>query len=213
MRKLYIDNIRWITVVLVVLYHVIYMFNGIETFGVIGPFSDVQYQDAFQYIVYPWFMLLLFVISGMSARYELEHRSEKEFIKKRTGKLLVPSTLGLLVFWWILGYYNLLIGGGLEQMAAVPKPVIFIIMAVSGIGRAMVHPDVMDFFSTAHMGSQSGKRQIVEAGRESKRSISCAVCNCDLGRSSDFEHTNDCGISLWYLWGWILCGIFHFLTR
>ena len=42
MRKLYIDNIRWITVVLVVLYHVIYMFNGIETFGVIGPFSDVQ---------------------------------------------------------------------------------------------------------------------------------------------------------------------------
>ena len=37
MRKLYIDNIRWITVVLVVLYHVIYMFNGIETFGVIGP--------------------------------------------------------------------------------------------------------------------------------------------------------------------------------
>ena len=35
MRKLYIDNIRWITVVLVVLYHVIYMFNGIETFGVI----------------------------------------------------------------------------------------------------------------------------------------------------------------------------------
>lgn len=134
MRKLYIDNIRWITVVLVVLYHVIYMFNGIETFGVIGPFSDVQYQDAFQYIVYPWFMLLLFVISGMSARYELEHRSEKEFIKKRTGKLLVPSTLGLLVFWWILGYYNLLIGGGLEQMAAVPKQVLFIIMAVSGIG-------------------------------------------------------------------------------
>ena len=134
MRKLYIDNIRWITVVLVVLYHVIYMFNGIETFGVIGPFSDVQYQDAFQYIVYPWFMLLLFVVSGMSARYELVRRSEKEFIKNRTGKLLVPSTLGLLVFWWILGYYNLLIGGGLEQMAAVPKPVLFIIMAVSGIG-------------------------------------------------------------------------------
>ena len=134
MRRLYIDNIRWITVVLVVLYHVIYMFNGIETFGVIGPFSDVQYQDAYQYVVYPWFMLLLFVVSGMSARYELDHRPEKEFIKNRTGKLLVPSTLGLLVFWWILGYYNLLISGGLEQMAAVPKPVLFIIMAVSGIG-------------------------------------------------------------------------------
>ena len=87
MRKLYIDNIRWITVVLVVLYHVIYMFNGIETFGVIGPFSDVQYQDAFQYIVYPWFMLLLFAVSGMSARYELVRRSEKEFIKNITDNI------------------------------------------------------------------------------------------------------------------------------
>ena len=112
MRKSYIDNIRWLTVILVVLYHVIYMFNGIETFGVIGPFAKVQYQDAFQYIVYPWFMLLLFLVSGMSARFALNNRSAKEFIRNRTRKLLVPSTLGLLVFWWILGYYNLQIGGG-----------------------------------------------------------------------------------------------------
>ena len=53
MRRLYMDNIRWMTVVLVVLYHVIYMFNGIETFGVIGPFSRVQYQDTYQYLAYP----------------------------------------------------------------------------------------------------------------------------------------------------------------
>jgi uncharacterized membrane protein YcfT len=26
-RKLYLDNIRWMTVVLVVIYHVVYMFN------------------------------------------------------------------------------------------------------------------------------------------------------------------------------------------
>lgn len=31
MRKVYIDNIRGITVALVVIYHVIYMFNGVET--------------------------------------------------------------------------------------------------------------------------------------------------------------------------------------
>ena len=134
MRKTYLDNIRWITVVLVVIYHVIYMFNGIETFGVIGPFSRVQYQDAFQYIVYPWFMLLLFVVSGMSARFALEHLPPKEFIKSRTRKLLVPSTIGLFVFWWILGYFNLLIGGGLESMSAVPGPILYLIMALSGIG-------------------------------------------------------------------------------
>ena len=35
-RKLYLDNIRWMTVVLVVIYHVVYMCNGVQPFGVIG---------------------------------------------------------------------------------------------------------------------------------------------------------------------------------
>ena len=135
MRRVYLDNIRWITIVLVVIYHVIYMYNGIETFGVIGPFSDqVQYQDMFQYVVYPWFMVLLFVVAGMCSRYYLESHSHKEFIRTRTAKLLVPSTVGLFVFQWILGYYNMLIGGAFEQMAQVPKPVIYLIMCVSGTG-------------------------------------------------------------------------------
>ena len=49
MRKTYIDNIRWMTVVIVVIYHVFYMFNGVVTSGVIGPFTSVQYQDSYLY--------------------------------------------------------------------------------------------------------------------------------------------------------------------
>jgi fucose 4-O-acetylase-like acetyltransferase len=98
MRKYYLDNIRWITIVLVVIYHVIYMFNGVQTYGVIGPFEDVQYQDSLLYLLYPWFMLLLFVVSGMSSRYYLEKHTEKEFIRSRTRKLLVPGTIGVIVF-------------------------------------------------------------------------------------------------------------------
>lgn len=134
MRKTYVDNIRWITVVLVVVYHVIYMFNGSVTAGVIGPFKPVQYQDAIQYFLYPWFMLLLFVVSGMSARYYLNGHSDREFLKTRTKKLLIPSTIGLFVFWWILGYYNMIIAGAFESVWTVPKPILFIIMAVSGTG-------------------------------------------------------------------------------
>ena len=134
MRKTYLDNIRWITVVLVVIYHVIYIFNGVTVHGIIGPFKKSQPQDVYQYIVYPWFMLLLFVVSGMSARFELNKRTEKEFIKARTRKLLVPSTIGLVVFGWILGYYNMLISGAFDSMGNVPGPVLFLIMAVSGIG-------------------------------------------------------------------------------
>lgn len=135
MRKLYLDNIRWITVVLVVVYHVIYMYNGIETAGVLGPFREgIQYQDLFQYIVYPWFMLLLFVIAGMCSRYYLETHTHREFLKSRTVKLLVPSTIGLFVFQWILGYFNMMISGAWEQMSVVPNPILYLIMCVSGTG-------------------------------------------------------------------------------
>lgn len=134
MRRKYLDNIRWVTVLIVIIYHVIYMFNGVTTYGVLGPFSEDQPQDIFLYIVYPWFMFLLFVVSGMAARFELDHKGESGFIRNRTRKYLVPSTIGLFVFWWILGYYNMLIGGAFESMGTVPKPVLYLIMCISGIG-------------------------------------------------------------------------------
>ena len=133
-RRIYLDQIRWITVCIVVIYHVIYMFNGVQRFGVIGPFKEYQLQDAFQYLVYPWFMALLFTVSGMTARYYLENHNTGEFIRDKTRKLLVPSTVGLFVFQWILGYYNMKIGGGLESLRGVPGIVRYVIMAVSGIG-------------------------------------------------------------------------------
>ena len=133
-RKPYLDNIRWITVLIVVIYHVIYIFNGVQPFGVIGAFHENQWQDAFQYLVYPWFMALLFVVSGMSARYYLQNHTHKEFVRYKTRKLLVPYTIGLIVFHWILGYYNMKIGGGLDSLSAVPGPILYVIMALSGIG-------------------------------------------------------------------------------
>ena len=133
-RKKYIDNIRWITVALVVVYHVIFIFNGTGTLGGVGPLCPVQYQDAVLYLLYPWFMLLLFVVSGMCARFYLGRHTHKEFIRERTVKLLVPSTLGVVVFGWILGYFNMKIGGAFDSMGAVPKPVLLVIMCLSGTG-------------------------------------------------------------------------------
>ncbi len=134
MRKHYLDNIRWFTVVLVALYHVIYIFNGILP-GTGLPFKEVQYQDAGMYVVYPWFMLLLFIVSGMSARFYLETHTVQEFKKERTRKLLVPSTIGILVIGWIQGYINMSVGGAFENMTdSVPAPILFLIMALSGTG-------------------------------------------------------------------------------
>lgn len=135
MRRCYLDNIRWITGILVVLYHVIYLYNGVLPIGVIGPFRDVQYQDAIAYLLYPWFMVILFVVSGVSARLSLERRTPREFLRLQTRKLLVPSTLGLLAFQWILGYYNMAIGGAFDSMPEnLPWPVLYLMMAASGTG-------------------------------------------------------------------------------
>lgn len=130
-RKLYLDNIRWATVILVLVYHVFYMFNAAGVLGGVGPFQAVQPQDALLYFVYPWFMVLLYVVSGISSRYALEKLGASQFIKTRTLKLLVPSTLGLFVFQWIVGYFNVKAGGGLDTIPAFIRYPIFVL---SGTG-------------------------------------------------------------------------------
>ena len=134
MRKSYLDNIRWITVVLVVIYHVVYMYNAEGILGVVGPITDVrpQYVDIYMYVVYPWFMSILFIVSGMCARYSLNTHSEKEFIRSRTRRYLVPSTIGLAAFQFIQGYVNMAIGGAFETMGHVPKAALFGIMMLCG---------------------------------------------------------------------------------
>lgn len=131
MRKVYLDNIRWATVLLVLIYHVCYMFNGAGIPGGIPGAKSLPVFDAAAGAVYPWFMVLLFAVAGMSARYSLQKRTGKQFLKERTVKLLVPSTLGLFVIHWITGYLNIRMGGGL---AYIPASLLYPICAISGTG-------------------------------------------------------------------------------
>ena len=137
-RKHFLDNIRWVTVLLVLFYHVIYFYNNKGVFGGIGGFGDYpvcrQYQDVVMYILYPWFMPLLFLLAGIGSRYALQKQSAKEWFKARTRKLLVPSTIGLFVFHWMVGYFNTLVAsrqGVFDGMPAIAK---YLMMAVSGTG-------------------------------------------------------------------------------
>lgn len=131
MRKAYIDNLRTATVWLVLVYHVCYMFNGVGILGGIPGAPNIPAFDTAASIVYPWFMVLMFLLAGMSARYSLEKRTYGRFIRERAVKLLVPSTLGLFVIHWITGYLNIKMGGGLEY---IPAPMVYPISAISGIG-------------------------------------------------------------------------------
>ena len=134
MRKHWIDNLRWVTVLLVLLYHVIYFYNNQGVIGGIGGFGDgPQYQDVIMYILYPWFMPLLFILAGISARYALKNRSGKEWFKTRTRKLIVPSTIGLCFFGVFIGWFNSL-GAPAGTLDALPLPVKVFIWIISGTG-------------------------------------------------------------------------------
>ena len=136
MRKHYLDNIRWFTVVLVVFYHVFYMYNGEGVAGGLGKITDleVQYYDLYLNFVYPWLMPILFIVSGSTSRLYLEKHSDKEFIRSRTTKLLVPSTIGLFVFQFIQGYISMSLSNALDQMAGAPWFIKYLIMVLSGQG-------------------------------------------------------------------------------
>lgn len=73
-RQPYLDRIRWSTVLVVVVYHVLYQFNSVGLIrNVHAP--GLPLLDTPMAFVYPWFMGLLFVAAGMSARYSLQKRT------------------------------------------------------------------------------------------------------------------------------------------
>lgn len=111
------------------------MFNSIITEGVIGPIISFQGQNFVQYLLYPWFMVILFILSGMSAKFYLDIHSAKEFFRARTRKLLVPSTIGLFAFQWLQGYINMTISNAFLTMPeTIPKFAKYFIMSISGTG-------------------------------------------------------------------------------
>lgn len=140
-RYYFMDNLRWVAVLLVLFYHVFYNYNAVGVFGGVGGFAPHQWQDVVCTLLNPWFMTLLFVVAGASSRYALQRRTPTEFRKERVRKLLVPSTLGLLVFGWILGSIN---SRGMIP-DEVPLLIKWLIWAVSGTGHLWFIQDLFIF--------------------------------------------------------------------
>ena len=151
-RLHWLDNLRWFTVILVLVYHVFYLFNNKGVLGGIGGFvtdPKGQPQDVITYILYPWFMMLLFLVAGISAKYALDKHSNREFIASRTRKLLVPATIGLFVFQWMTGYFNIQIAGvsqGIsDKISTIPSVARFLSCVFSGIGPLWFIQDLWIF--------------------------------------------------------------------
>ena len=104
MRKYFIDNLRFLCVLLLFPYHTCMIYNEFgENFYVKGP--GIRALNDFILFTSPWFMPLLFVIAGISSSYALKKRTEKEYIKERFFKLFLPLLSGVLLYIPIQTYY------------------------------------------------------------------------------------------------------------
>ena len=129
---------------LVLLYHVFYNYNTLGVFGGIGGFKPNQWQDIVGTLLNPWFMPLLFIVAGASSRYALKHHTTKEFRIERRRKLLIPSTLGIAVFGWILGLINMA-NANIELPDGTPGWVIYLISLPSGTAHLWFIQDLFAF--------------------------------------------------------------------
>ncbi len=103
MRKYFIDNIRWLAILLLFPYHVARIFDTYEIFYVKGNTTPV-----FNWIITlcnPWFMPLLFVLAGASTYYALQKRTKAQYLKERFSKLFIPLVAGILLVVPIQTYY------------------------------------------------------------------------------------------------------------
>lgn len=95
MRKHYLDNLRNLTILLLFPVHTFMIWNDFgNKFYVWG--GENKILSSLIVLINPWFMPLLFVIAGISARYSLEKRSTKMFVQERIRKLLIPFVSGMI---------------------------------------------------------------------------------------------------------------------
>lgn len=89
MRKHYIDNLRSLAILLLFPVHTFMIWSDFGSRFYIWE-GESRLLSTLIVLVNPWFMPLLFVLAGISARHALEKRTKKEFILERLRKLLLP---------------------------------------------------------------------------------------------------------------------------
>ena len=102
-RLNYIDNLRSLTVFLLVLYHIALAYNSWGEANYIF-FERVNPIASIVVFISPWFMPLMFLLAGVSASFSLKKRGTAVFIKERLKRLGIPLIVGIIFINPILSY-------------------------------------------------------------------------------------------------------------
>lgn len=103
-RRYYIDNLRWLLILLLFPFHAAQIWSGGEYSGFYIWSHTNTALYVFSTAVYPWYMTSLFAIAGISCKYALQKRTNIQFVIERTKKLLIPFFFGLLVLVPVMTY-------------------------------------------------------------------------------------------------------------
>jgi len=106
-RLHYIDNLRWMCILLLFPVHAATIFCA----GWYGYYVSSDYSSTAAHCFYvsveTWIMPLLFCIAGMSTKFALQNRTSLVYLKERVTKLLVPFLAGMILICPIIAYYAL----------------------------------------------------------------------------------------------------------
>lgn len=92
MRKIYIDNLRWMVVLLLFPYHIFMIYNNFESFYIHE--NEIDGLSRILYALWPWMMPVLFTVASMGSAYALQKRLGGAYLKERVLKLFVPLLFG-----------------------------------------------------------------------------------------------------------------------
>lgn len=122
MRKHYIDNLRWFILLILIPYHAAMAWNSWGEPNYIY-FEKNRVISSIIVFFSPYFMPMLFVLSGVSTRFALRNRTNKEYLIERVKKLLIPFVFGTIVLMPIMAYmadkFNCSYAGGFLKHYAI----------------------------------------------------------------------------------------------
>lgn len=102
-RKHYIDNLRWLILLILIPYHAAQAWNTWDEPNYIF-FEGNRAISSIIVFFSPYFMPVLFVLAGISTKLALQKRTKKEYLIERVKRLLVPLLFGTIFFMPIMTY-------------------------------------------------------------------------------------------------------------
>ena len=106
-RLHYLDNLRWICILLLFPIHAAIVFcSGWYGYYILSDYSSTAAHGLMVFIE-PWIMPLLFCIAGVSAKFALQKRTPRVYLRERVTRLLIPFIAGVVFVCPVIAYYAL----------------------------------------------------------------------------------------------------------